>query len=88
MTTATANFSDKILICSHYFQIEWYNVLAETEKALKIQNTHSKKVAWIPKSGLKLSKPGVPTYERNYDVADWFVKKMDRQQAVCLDFEE
>lgn len=88
MNTATASFPEKLMICSFHTQVEWYDVIAETEKALHIRNQYSKKTAWVPKSGLKPYKPGVPTYEHNYDVADWFKRRMDRRQAVCLDFEE
>ena len=88
MSTTTANLPAKLLINSFHTQVEWFDVLSETEKAVFIRNQYSKKTAWIPKSGLKPYKPGVPTYENNYDLADWFVRRMDRRQAVCLDFEE
>ena len=63
-------------------------IVQESEKAIKVQNDHCKRSCWLPKAGLKPYKPGVPTYENEYVLADWFRDKMSSQQERVLNLLE
>lgn len=63
-------------------------VLQESEKAIKVQNNYCKRVCWLPKAGLRPYKPGVPTYENEYVLAQWFRDKMNTQQERVLNLLE
>jgi len=47
MNTTTASLPATLLINSFHTQVEWFDVLSETEKAVFIRNQYSKKTAWI-----------------------------------------
>ena len=63
-------------------------VIGESEKALQVKNTESGRVCWLPKSGIKPYKPGVATYENEYEIAPWFRDKMNLYQERVLNLAE
>ena len=63
-------------------------VISESEKAVQVRNKENGKVCWLPKSGLVQRKPGVPTYENEYDLANWFRGKLSAQQERVLNLLE
>lgn len=77
-----------MIIFAHKFDAAIVEVEAETAKAFLLRNTESGKTGWIPKSALALRKPGVPTYENEFNVKDWFFNRMNRAQSVMLNVAE
>ncbi len=77
-----------IVIHANKFDSAIVEVVSETEKALQVKNTYCGRSAWIPKSGLKPYKKGVPSYENEYTVADWFWNKMDVRAQRVLNIAE
>jgi hypothetical protein len=63
-------------------------VLTETDKAISVRNKENGKTCWLPKAGLTQRKPGVPTYESEYNVQRWFMAKMTNQQERVLNLLE
>lgn len=63
-------------------------IQSATEKALQITNTENGKSCWVPRSGIRLRKPGVPTYENEFEVNDWFFNKLTLQQMKTLNLAE
>lgn len=63
-------------------------VVAESDKAMQVKNVESGRVCWLPKSGLKPYRPGVESYENEYEVSGWFRNKMNLQQERVLNLAE
>ncbi len=61
--------------------MEICEVLNDSEKSMKLRNVDNGAVCFVPKSGLKLRKPGVPTYENEYVLVDWFRCKLNGFQV-------
>ena len=85
MTTATAA---TIIIFANKWDGAICEVLAVSEKALQIRNKENGKSCWVPKSGIRLRKPGVQTYENEYEVNDWFFNKLSPIQMKTLNLAE
>lgn len=85
MTTAQAT---TILVTANLFDTAILEVIAESEKALHVRNVECGRTCWIPKSGIYLRKPGVATYENEYNVHDWFFNKMSKIQLKVLNVME
>jgi hypothetical protein len=58
-------------------------IIGETAKAYHVKDDFGL-TCWIPKSGIKPDKPGVPTYENCYHLADWFRNAMTRHQERVI----
>ncbi len=86
MTIDTHNGT--ILVTANTWQSALLEVMKETEKAIQVKNVENGKVCWLPKAALKKYKPGVETYENNYDIANWFFPKMSSQQERVLNILE
>jgi hypothetical protein len=82
MTTILVMLSDR---CP---TMEICEVLSETEKSLKLRNKDNGATCFVPKSGLKLRKPGVPTYENEFVLAAWFRSQLNGFQERCLGVSE
>ena len=63
-------------------------LVQESEKAIQVKNVECGRTCWIPKSGLREYKPGVPSYEGEYVVTAWFWNKMSIQQQRVLNIAE
>jgi hypothetical protein len=59
-------------------------VIAETEKAIQVRNTYSKRTCWFPKAAMKAYKPGVATYEDEYTIALWLKMTPQQERVVNL----
>lgn len=77
-----------LVIHANKFDSAIVEVVGESEKALQVKNTESGRVCWLPKSGIKAYKPGVPTYENEYEVSGWFRSKLNLQQERVLNLAE
>ena len=84
----TATETTSIVVHANKFDSAILKVLTETEKAYSVQNVDCGRKCWIPKSGLKAYKPGVPSYENEYEVANWFWSKMSLIQEKVLNISE
>ena len=82
MTIATDNGT--IIVFANIYDGAILRVSEERPKAIKVTNTENGKTCWLPKSGLKPRKPGVPTYESEYTVAAWFSNRLSDQQERVL----
>ena len=64
---------------------EILEVLEDREKSFKVRNRDNPKHwAYLPKSGLQLRKPGVPTYEDEYTVKPWLRARLSCNQERLL----
>jgi len=84
MTIATTS----LIIFANKWDGAILDVVAETEKAWSVRNRDNGRSCWIPKAGVRLRKPGVPTYENEYNVNDWFYNKLTPQQQRVLNLLE
>lgn len=81
-TIATDNGT--IIVYANPFDGAILEVVSERPKAIEVVNRENRRKCWIPKSGLALRKPNVPTYENEYDVKDWFYNKLSSYQQRAL----
>lgn len=77
-----------ILVFANKFDAAILEVVRETEKAIEVRNVECGRGCWIPKSAIYLRKPGVETYENEYEVRDWFFAKMNKYQMKALNIME
>jgi hypothetical protein len=77
-----------LVVHANKFDSAILEVIKETEKAYQVRNVDCGRMCWIPKSGLKAYKPGVATYENEYEVANWFWSKMNLMQEKVLNIAE
>lgn len=82
--TITTSDANTILVYANKYDAAILEVVEDRLKAIKVVNTENSKSCWLPKSGLKLRKPGVATYENEYTVASWFSNKLTDQQERVL----
>lgn len=75
-------------LCNTSPNCELLDVIGETDRAFKVRNQENGSVCYIPKSGLKLRKPGVPTYEDDFVLAKWFRDSLNRYQERTLGVSE
>jgi hypothetical protein len=80
--------SKTIFVSANKFDMAILDVIGETEKAYNVKNRDCGRTCWIPKSGLYLRKPGVATYEDEYEVHDWFYNRMSNPQMKVLNVME
>lgn len=64
--------------------LEVLEVIENREKSLKVRNKDNNAVCFLPKSGLLPRRPGVPTYEDEFILADWFAGKLSNYQERVL----
>lgn len=82
MTLATEN--NRLIVFANIYDGAIVEIEKESEKAVQVRNTENGKSCWLPKSGLKLRKPGVATYENEYVLKPWFSNKLTDQQERVL----
>ena len=82
MTIATDNGT--IIVFANVYDGAILKVTDDRPKAIKVTNADNGKSCWLPKSGLKLSKPNVPTYENEYKLKPWFSNVLSDQQERVL----
>ena len=68
--------------------LEICDVLADTGKAVKIRNRDNGIECYVPWAGIRQRKPGVPTYENEYVLCQWFRDKLDARQERALGVSE
>jgi len=64
--------------------LEQLEILEDRDKSYKVRNVDNNATCFIPKSGLKPRKPGVPTYENEFILAGWFRNKLNHFQERAL----
>ena len=64
--------------------LEALEIVESREKSYKVRNKDNGGVCFLPKSGLKPRKPGVPSYEDEFVLAAWFRSKLSFQQERVL----
>jgi hypothetical protein len=77
-----------IMVYAHMMDPAILMVVAETDKAVRVQNDYSKKECWLPKAGLRRWKPNDPSYETEYVPALWFRDSLSYQQMQVLNLAE
>lgn len=92
MNATTANKSLVITWSERHPDAQIVYVIGETEKALRIKNSDSGLVAWIPKSGLKKYVPPKICQrivgDDEFTVAPWFREKCTMTQMRALGYAE
>ena len=63
-------------------------IIGDSEKAIKVRNDYCGRDCWIPRAALVLRKPGVASYECEYDLRPWFFSKMSMRQRQVLNLAE
>lgn len=86
MTIHTDN--SRLIVFANKFDGAILEVVSETNKAISVRNVENDRSCWLPKAGLAARKPGVPTYENEYNVARWFLSKLTSQQERVLNLLE
>lgn len=85
---AIATENNRLIVYANKFDGAILEVVKESEKAVQVRNVENGKSCWLPKSGLKPKKPGVPTYENEYELSRWFACKLSLQQERVLNLAE
>lgn len=80
--------SNKLIVFANKYDGAILEVIAESDKAINVRNVENKNACWLPKSAIVQRKPGVPTYENEYNVSRWFLSKMNNQQERVLNLLE
>jgi len=79
---------NSIVVHANKFDAAILEIISESEKAIQVRNRDCGRKCWLPKSALVGYKPGVPTYENEYIVANWFWSKMNLMQQKVLNIAE
>jgi hypothetical protein len=82
MTVATENKT--MVIHANKFDSAIVVVIAETEKAVQIESKDNGCKCWLPKAALKPYKPGVATYENEYEIARWIDLSYMQEKVLNL----
>lgn len=85
---AIATDNGTILVFANKFDGAILEVIQESDKAVRVRNKENGRECWLPKSGIMLRKPGIPTYENEYNVAAWFRCRMNAAQERALNLLE
>lgn len=83
-----ATENNRLIVFANKYDGAILELLAESDKAINVRNIENNRTCWLPKSGIAQRKPGVPTYENEYNVARWFMAKMNQQQERVLNLLE
>ena len=83
-----ATENNKLIVFANKYDGAILEVVSQSEKAINVKNTENGKSCWSPKAGIVQRKPGVPTYENEYNVQRWFMSKMTNQQERVLNLLE
>jgi hypothetical protein len=76
--------SDSLVVHANRMDSAILVVINETAKAWEVRNVDCGRSCWLPKSGLRLYKPGVESYEGEYVLAPWLRSKLSDQQEKVL----
>ena len=83
-----ATENNRLIVFANKFNGAILELIAESDKAIHVRNTENEKSCWLPKAGIVQRKPGVTTYENEYNVSRWFMAKMSNQQERVLNLLE
>lgn len=83
-----ATENNRLIVFANKYDGAILEVVSESDKAINVKNVENGKSCWLPKAGITQRKPGVPTYENEYNVQRWFMAKLTNQQERVLNLLE